>query len=91
MVCFGTSQKTNTLYPGEFLISNRDPGFVHSGLDRSTKFDMTRSAKLPFDDNWFVVAPGLTPQSPAPKLGIMHPSYFQIASAAAKVKPRTQI
>lgn len=91
MVCFGTSQKTSTLYPGEFLISKSDAGFMCSGLDRSTKFDMTRMAKLPFNDAWFVVAPGLTPESPAPKLGILHPSYVQIAKAAAQVQQPTQI
>ena len=88
-VCFGTSQKTDQLYPGEFLISYQDAGFVLSGLSYSTKFDMTRTANLPFDDVWFVVAPGMTPQVPAPRLGTMHPSYHPIASAAAKARPRT--
>lgn len=91
MVCFGTSQKTQTLYPGEFLIASSDPGFSVSGLDRSTKFDTSRRAQLPFNDEWFMAAPGLSPQSPSPKLGIMHPCYSQIAVAAAQAKPPTQI
>lgn len=88
-VCFGTSKKTDKLYPGEFVIPKGDVGFPLSGLSYTTKFDMTRSEKLPFDDDWFKVAPGLTPETPAPKIGTLHPSYLSIARDAASVPPRT--
>ncbi|WP_143481857.1 MULTISPECIES: type II toxin-antitoxin system PemK/MazF family toxin [Pseudomonas] len=88
-VCFGTSKKIDKLYPGEFVISKGDAGFPLSGLSYTTKFDMTRSEKLTFDDDWFKVAPGLTPETPAPKIGTLHPSYISIASEAASVPPCT--
>lgn len=82
-MCFGTSKKTEMIYPGEFVISKSDTGFPVSGLSFTTKFDMNRRVQLPFDDNWFKAAPGPTPSTPAPRIGSLHPSYVSLARKAA--------
>lgn len=87
-ICYGTSKKTDKLYPGEFLISEQDPGFSVSGLGCTTKFDLVSRVKVRFDELWFHPAPGLDPHTPAPKLGVMHPSYFPAAKAADDVYRR---
>ncbi|NML24342.1 type II toxin-antitoxin system PemK/MazF family toxin [Zoogloea dura] len=81
-VAYGTSQKTTKIYPTEFLMDPKDKGFPESGLFFRTKFDMKNRVKLPFNDEWFDVAPGGTPTSPPPKMGVMHPSYHRAAKAA---------
>ena len=86
-VVYGTSQKVERLFPGEFAITPDDgSAFVESGLSYATKFDTGRSLFLPFDDFWFAVPPG-APFGPSPKIGLLHPSLVrrvQAASAEAK-------
>lgn len=65
VVAYGTSQGANTRYQGEFTLLASEPG---AGLAKDTKFDLRQSAKLPFDDEWFEVAPG-QPFGPHPKRG----------------------
>ncbi|WP_225789611.1 type II toxin-antitoxin system PemK/MazF family toxin [Pseudomonas sp. Marseille-P8916] len=88
-ICYGTTQRTDKLYPGEFVIEKSDARFALSGLSYTTKFNVTRTVNVPFDDAWFKAAPGLTPMVPLPKLGTLHPSYCTAASEAAKKRPRT--
>ncbi|MBO3274152.1 type II toxin-antitoxin system PemK/MazF family toxin [Pseudomonas schmalbachii] len=88
-VVYGTSQKTNRIYPGEFVIDPADPGFSVSGLAARTKFDFNQRYKLPFDSDWFAIAPGYSGQLPVPKLGVLHPSYMPVAKkAVASMKPK---
>ena len=82
-VAYGTSQKTNRLYSGEFLISKRDysAAYVSAGLSYDTKFNLKRILELPFNDDYFSVPP-LAPHGQIPKLGTLHPSMVKIAAAA---------
>ena len=81
-VAYGTSQKTNRLYPGEFLISKLDnlDAYKLAGLSYDTKFDLNRTFQLPYNSDWFGVAP--TPLGQNPRLGTLHPSLVPALSAA---------
>jgi hypothetical protein len=81
-VIYGTSRKLERLYPGEFSIAEEDGNaFAVSGLSYSTKFDTARSVFLPFNDEWFAVAPG-APHGQTPRLGVLHPSLLRRVKAA---------
>lgn len=81
-VVYGTGQKLEHLYPGEFAITPDDGVcFLAAGLDRPTKFFMGRTVFLPYSDEWFAVPPG-APQGQTPKLGILHPGLVRRAKAA---------
>lgn len=75
-VAYGTSQRTDRLYRGEFVLDPNDQGFSTSGLCVRTKFDLKRLVTLPFDSDWFAPAPGIVSQSPLPKMGALHASYM---------------
>ena len=79
---YGTSRKLERLYAGEFAITPED-GIAYrvSGLSHATKFDLSHSVFLPYNDVWFCVPPG-APQGQTPKLGILHPSLMRRAQAA---------
>jgi hypothetical protein len=82
-VAYGTSQKTNRLYSGEFRISkNEHPAaYAISGLSYDTKFDLRNILELPFNDAYFSVPPH-APHGQTPKLGTLHPSMVRIAASA---------
>lgn len=82
-VVYGTSQKTDKIYPTEFVLSPQDAGFSQSGLGHKTKFDVAHRVKLPFDSTWFDVSPAKKRQTPLPKMGSLHPSYMAALLAAA--------
>lgn len=85
-VIYGTSQKLDRLYPGEFAITPEDGGaFDLSGLSYPTKFNAGRSVYLPCNDEWFAVAPG-APFGQTPKLGVLHPSLLPRVAAAARTR-----
>jgi hypothetical protein len=81
-VAYGTSQKTDQLYPGEFaILPTEADAFTESGLSYATKFDLGKIFELDYNDIWF----GVPPQAPYgqhPKLGILHPSLLRRAKAA---------
>jgi hypothetical protein len=82
-VAYGTSQKTNKLYAGEFLIPNQNSAaFKLAGLSYPTKFNFNAQVKLPFNSTWFGVPPGGTTQTPI--LGTLHSSLHKAAAAAYK-------
>lgn len=81
-VAYGTSKKTFRLYPGEFVLDPQDKGFLESGLETRTKFDLGNLIKLPFDTTWFADSPLLTFSSPKPKMGSLHVSYMGSARRA---------
>lgn len=81
-ILYGTSQKLDRLYPGEFAITREDGDrFLVAGLNRPTKFDMRRTIYLPYGDDWFAIAPG-APHGQTPKLGLLHPSLLRRAKTA---------
>ena len=83
-VCYGTSQKTDQLYTGEFAITPADDAaFTAAGLSYPTKFNLGETYELDFNDQWFAVAPG-TPHGQTPKLGLLHPSLMRRAATAAR-------
>lgn len=83
MVVYGTSQKTDKIYPGEFVLDPNDAGFADSGLSYRTKFNLSTQVKLPFSHGWFDQAPGFAGHIPLPKMGVLHPSYMAAAIAAS--------
>lgn len=82
-VAYGTSQTTDRLYRGEFLIaqSEHPSAYRSAGLSFDTKFDLGNRLELPFNDDYFSVPPH-APHGQSPKLGILHPSMVRIAGAA---------
>ena len=82
-VAYGTSQKTNRLYSGEFRISKSEhpAAYASAGLSYDTKFDLRNVLELPFNDAYFSVPP-LAPQGQMPKLGTLHPILVRIAATA---------
>jgi hypothetical protein len=84
-VAYGTSQRTNRLYSGEFRIakSEHPAAYAAAGLSYDTKFDLGKALDLPFNDAYFSVPPH-APHGQTPKLGMLHPSMVRIAAAAFK-------
>lgn len=82
-VAYGTSQKTNRLYSGEFRIakSEHSVAYASAGLSFDTKFDLRNILELPFNDNYFSVPPH-APYGQNPKLGTLHPSMVRVAASA---------
>lgn len=85
-VAYGTSQKTTTLYPTEFVLDPNDPGFPPSGLSHRTKFDLGNLVQLSFDTDWFEPAPGSPGHVPPPKMGILHSYYMAAVQTAAQAR-----
>lgn len=81
-VAYGTSQKTGRLYAGEFLVAPEDgAAFQTAGLSYPTKFNLKKRLELPYDEDWFAVAPG-APFGQTPKLGVLHPGLMRRARSA---------
>jgi hypothetical protein len=83
-VAYGTSQKVDQLFAGEFAITPADrTGYTAAGLSYPTKFDLRQTFELDFNDVWFAVPPG-APFGDRPKLGVLHPSLVRRAETAMK-------
>ncbi|MCE9640387.1 MAG: hypothetical protein K8S22_09620 [Betaproteobacteria bacterium] len=83
-VAYGTSQKTDQLYAGEFaILPALVDAFAESGLSYPTKFDLGTTFELDYNDIWFGVPPH-APYGQIPKLGILHPNLLRRAAAAAR-------
>ena len=83
-VAYGTSQKVDSLYAGEFAIAPADQAaYEAAGLSYATKFNLAETFELDFNDTWFSVAPG-SPYGQTPRLGVLHPSLMRRAEAAAR-------
>jgi hypothetical protein len=81
-VIYGTSQKTDLLRSGEFLISKIEPAaYQLSGLSYATKFNFHSAVELPYNQQWFKVPPGAA-HGQTPKLGVLHPCLMQRVRAA---------
>jgi len=83
-VAYGTSQKVDSLYAGEFAIASSDQAaYEAAGLSYPTKFNLVETFELDFNDMWFSVAPG-APYGQTPKLGVLHPSLMRRVEAAVR-------
>ncbi len=82
-VAYGTSQRTTTLYRGEFaILKARNPAaYATAGLSYDTKFDLKQVLDLPWSTEWFSVPPA-APHGQIPKLGVLHPSLVRALQAA---------
>jgi hypothetical protein len=82
-VAYGTSQKTDRIYSGEFRISKSEhpAAYASASLSYDTKFDLRSVLELPFNDAYFLVPPH-APHGQIPKLGTLHPSMVRIAASA---------
>ena len=78
----GTSQKTDRLHAGEFLVAPTErAAYKLAGLSYPTKFSFKQSVELPFNETWFKVPP-TAPNGQTPRLGVLHPSLLRRAWAA---------
>ena len=84
-VAYGTSQKTRTLYRGEFAICRQlnSAAYEAANLSFDTKFNLKQLIDLPFSTEWFSVPPA-APSGQIPKLGVLHPSMVRAVEAAYK-------
>jgi hypothetical protein len=82
-VAHGTSQRTTTLYAGEFaILRDRNlAAYEAAGLSYDTKFDLKKALDLPYNTEWFSVPPA-APHGQCPKLGTLHPSLVRAVQAA---------
>lgn len=91
-VAYGTSQRTTTLYKGEFAIlkAKHPAAYTAAGLSYDTKFDLKNLVTLPFNSDWFSVPPA-APHGQIPKLGVLHPSLVRVAATAHQAaRPRSE-
>lgn len=73
-IAYGTSQKVDSLFSGEFLIDKADgEAFQLAGLSFPTKFNLKKTAELPYNDQWFSIPPQPR-HGQNPKLGTLHAS-----------------
>lgn len=88
-VVYGTSQRTTSLYRGEFaILRDRNPAAYEStGLSYDTKFDLKHLLDLPYTTDWFSVPPA-APHGQTPKLGTLHPSLMRALEAAWRAVKR---
>jgi hypothetical protein len=84
LVAYGTSQKTDRLFAGEFRIAPQDSeAYALSGMSYPTKFNLARAVELPYTTDWFAVPPA-APFGQSPKLGVLHPHLMRRVAAAWK-------
>ena len=89
-VAYGTSQKVDLLYAGEFAVAPADgPAYEAAGLSHPTKFNLAQIFELDFNEVWFSVPPG-APFGQTPKLGVLHPSLVRRAKAAFDAARRSR-
>ena len=82
-LAYGTSQRTTTLYKGEFAIikAKQPAAYAAAGLSYDTKFNLKNLVTLPFNSDWFSVPPA-APHGQIPQLGVLHPSLVRTAATA---------
>lgn len=88
-IAYGTSQKTEQVYPGEFVLDPADAGFALSGLGQRTKFDLNNTVKVFFDSDWFAANHSVYSSLPVPKMGRLDISYtLPLQKAVKAIKPK---
>ena len=82
-VAYGTSQKLERMRSGEFAIlrSQHPAAFALAGLSFDTKFNFKQLIELPWTADFFKPPPKAR-HGQTPKLGTLHASMMQAASAA---------
>ena len=82
-VVYGTSQRTTTLYRGEFAIlrSKDVAAYEAAGLSYDTNFDLKQIVNLPYNTDWYSVPPGVRPGETT-RLGTLHPSLVRRVESA---------
>ena|SRR5437868_15509667 len=85
-IAYGTTQKTNKLYPGEVVLDPADGGFPLSGLTQRTKFDLNHEVDVFFDSDWFAPNQSVYAAVPLPKMGSLHISYDPAVQKAASLR-----
>ncbi|MGH8210036.1 MAG: hypothetical protein ACRETD_05615 [Steroidobacteraceae bacterium] len=79
---YGTSQKVDRLYAGEFHITPQDgAAFRLAGLSFPTKFNLSTAVELPYNTQWFDVPP-TAPFGRTPQLGVLHANLMRRVTAA---------
>ena len=82
LVAYGTSQKTDRLRAGEFVVTRSDgEAFTQAGLTHDTKFSFGQLVELPYTSSYFTAPPGAGPHA-LPKLGVLHATLMRKAGAA---------
>ena len=79
IIALGTSQGTNELYAGEFLVHPHDAPFAKTRLAKATKFSLSRGglAKLPYNETWFAVPPSRRGSGQTdPKIGVLDEKFY---------------
>jgi hypothetical protein len=86
-VVYGTSQRTTTLYRGEFSIlrDRNTVAYEAAGFSYDTKFDLKKMIDLPYTTEWFAVPPAAA-HGQTPKLGTLHPSLVRVLQAAFRAR-----
>jgi hypothetical protein len=85
LVAYGTSQRTDKLFAGEFRLAPSDgEAYRLAGLSSATKLNLAEHVELPYTDTWFAPPPG-SPHGQTPKLGILHSSVYRRVEAAWNV------
>ena len=84
-VAYGTSQRTDRLFPGEFLIaqSKNPAAYAAAHLSFEAKFNVKQALDLPYSSQWFSVPP-TAPHGQRPLLGTLHPSMVRAVQAASQ-------
>jgi hypothetical protein len=85
-VAYGTLQKVDRLFAGEFAIRKVEnkAAYEIAGLSYDTKFDLRNQVELPWNDSFFTVPPTPT-YGQTPKLGSLHIGMTRALQAAAKI------
>lgn len=82
LATYGTSQKVDRLFAGEFSITPADgQAYRLAGLSFPTKFNLCAYVELPYCTPWIDVPPA-APFGQSPQLGVLHPSLLRRARAA---------
>jgi hypothetical protein len=84
-VVYGTSQRVDRLFKGEFAITKQasPAAYGSASLSYDTKFDFKQSIDLPWNQDFFAVPPR-APHGQSPKLGVLHASMMRAAQAAVQ-------
>lgn len=85
MAAYGTSQKTDRMVTGEFVIRKAEnkAAYEMAGLSYDTKLDLRNLAELPWNDSFFAV-PTNPCHGQTPKLGSLHIGMKKAFAAAAR-------
>lgn len=90
-VAFGTTQKLDRVYPTEVIFDSSSPSFSRTGLRKTTKFDLARTAKLEFNSEWFC-PPAFPPGVTSPILGVVPPVMIEaLRKAFDAAWPKTRV